>query len=196
MTAKKKGPTAGTAEPKTRPSRGVYDIKRDYGKQPDCVFWPDAKPTKDLTGQESGRLTLIHPVYAYRRAESSGRVWYWLAECSCKEKNEVILCNTTQTKSCGCLRTEATQRRAARLKAERAAAIKHGPVYRMPPKPMKFNRLAICTRRDGIWLCEHYHRCQDERIETGRPSSIYGPDCYTETKEQVNYESTLGRTLR
>jgi len=191
---KKKGPTAGTAEPKTRPPRGVYDIKRDYGKQPDCVFWPDAKPTKDLTGEERGRLTIFHPIYAFRRAGSSGRVWYWGASCSCG--GEVIFCNTTQTKSCGCLRVEATRRRTAKRRAEREARIKHGSGYRTPPKPTKFDRFKICTRNEGKWPCEHYHRCQDERLLTGQPSARYQPDCYTETTEQRNYESTLGRTLR
>ena len=194
MTAKKKGPAVGAAEPQIKPKPSPNPTPRDYGKQPDCVFWPDAKPTKDLTGQERGRLTIFHPIYAFRRAGSSGRVWYWGASCSCG--GEVIFCNTTQTQSCGCLRVEATRRRTAKRRAEREARIKHGSGYRMPPKPMKFNRLEICTRRDGIWLCEHYHRCQDERIETGRPSARYQPDCYTETKEQVNYESTLGRILR
>jgi len=200
---KKKGSAAGTVEPQIKSH--LFKLKgTGQKKQPDCEWYPDVKPSaqEDKSGTTTGRVSIILPVFIARRKGGQGRTWHYLGVCSCG--TELIFCNTTKTRSCGCIRGEAIARRFARMREERAARIEAGEinpsVYKTPSKRSRkkeFDRYTTCTRNEGQWLCEHYHRCQDERLETGKVSARYRPGCYAVSKDEEKYDSTIsGGMLR
>lgn len=60
---------------------------------------------RNITGERFGRLTALEPIYRGRKRET-----YWLCKCDCgktatRKLNDLI---HGYTKSCGCLRREAT----------------------------------------------------------------------------------------
>lgn len=59
---------------------------------------------RDLTGMKFGRLLVV------RRTEQRNHSYHWWCRCECGQELEVSGCNlvTGGSKSCGCLRTEAT----------------------------------------------------------------------------------------
>lgn len=61
-----------------------------------------SRPRKDLTGMQSGRLTVLRPV------ENRAGEWYWLCRCECGETTIVRGSRLTvhDTRSCGCLARE------------------------------------------------------------------------------------------
>lgn len=62
---------------------------------------------RDLTGQRFGRLVAIEP------AETIGERTRWLCRCDCGERWTVVTNSLMYgyTRSCGCLRREATAQR-------------------------------------------------------------------------------------
>ena len=64
---------------------------------------------KDLTGQKFERLTVVKRAQDYIQPNGRKRIM-WLCECSCKDKNLVMVMGenltTGHTKSCGCLARE------------------------------------------------------------------------------------------
>lgn len=69
------------------------------------------KVKEDLTGRVFGRLTVIEQTEDYVNPNTGERKAQWLCECSCKEKNKVIVKGDklklkNGTRSCGCLRRE------------------------------------------------------------------------------------------
>lgn len=62
---------------------------------------------KDIKGQRFGKLTVIE--YAYNKKHNS----YWKCKCDCGNEKNIMLNNLTRgmTKSCGCIRKQASKER-------------------------------------------------------------------------------------
>jgi hypothetical protein len=73
------------------------------------------RPATDLTGRVFSRLTVLH-----REGSDRGRKPLWRCRCVCGDTSRVRVTDLLQgkTRSCGCLRAEASRRNAAAL-AER-----------------------------------------------------------------------------
>jgi hypothetical protein len=148
-------------------------------KKPDCSIYPDEIPTTDITGRRSGKLVMLYPVYV-RRQSSSGRKWFWLAECDCGK--EVILCNVTQSESCGCGHIEGVKKMVEKRRDKSYGQPKENrtTAHRMK-KPKPFDR-GVCVKKSIT--CDYYRECCDERLEGKPVSSRYvdGGGCYTDAK--------------
>ena len=155
-------------------------------RKSDCSWFPDEKPTTDYSGKRTGRLLIICPVYV-KRGPQSGRKWFYLAVCDCQ--TEVIISNVTQSKSCGCARDEAVQRMFEGRRKANENRVKEKRTTRASrmKRVSKFDRFTTCNRLP--FQCKHYSECQDERIETGRPSSRHQPGggCYTAGRDEQRY---------
>lgn len=81
------------------------------------------RPTPNLTGQRFGRLTVIE------RAENKGKKAAWRAVCDCGKgvavRGEVL--TRGDTRSCGCLRREASRARRPPLNERHGHSPKYGP---------------------------------------------------------------------
>ena len=167
---------------------GPSGYKSPY-KKADCEWYPDVKPTTDYSGTTSGWLEIYCPVYVTRRP-CSGRKWYYLATCT-KCGGEAILSNVRVSKTCGCGKVEGMEK-AVKLRVTRNRAAypegrrttRESRKKRIPPGS---NRLQECNHLP--FQCRHYSQCQDERIETGRPSSRHQPGggCYTAGRDELRH---------
>ena len=78
----------------------------------------EGKPVRDLTGQRFGRLVAVKPT------KKTHYGYYWLCECDCGGKAEVITTSLTRgfSLSCGCLRAYMLNPDAVKL----PTLVKHG----------------------------------------------------------------------
>lgn len=118
----------------------------------------------DLTGMQSGRLTIIS--ISHKKVFSKGsQVYYWNAKCSCG--NSVTINGqhfmNGQIKSCGCLLSEACSKK-----------FRANPVRRDPSLPpvQRFTAKEIVGKGFGIpdWL--------DKKFGRLRVSDLVGVDLY------------------
>lgn len=76
---------------------------------------------KDITGQRSGRLTAIKPLY-----KDKNNAWHWECKCDCGNTSVVCIGNfkPNKTKSCGCSLSESAKKRANDINCNRVNYIK------------------------------------------------------------------------
>ena len=78
---------------------------------------------KDLTGMVFGRLTVLCQAEDYVAPKTGQRYARWLCECSCEERNQVIITGNDlkrgKTKSCGCLQKNKSRPIASNNRAHR-----------------------------------------------------------------------------
>ncbi len=112
-------------------------------------------PSRDIAGLRFGNLVGIKPTRQY---EKSGG-WYWIFQCDCGERKEILLSNVTRTTkpttTCGCKRRVARPNLGS---SEKISFIRNGLRRLWLRWPPRYHTRSAARKARGEYTCAGYNR--------------------------------------